>query len=116
MNMVFKVTCDAARLMNAPKAFKVCTTCIIQFLGNVKERGKNTFVGLVKYIATKPQSCVNALTVRVWFGKDDKANVRAARATASHSAFTVCSPSGCTRTPRGPRHGERPRPSKYSIP
>jgi hypothetical protein len=31
MNMVFKVTCDAARLMNAPKAFKVCTTCIIQF-------------------------------------------------------------------------------------
>ena len=89
MNMVFKVTCDAARLMNAPKAFKVCTTCIIQFLGNVKERGKNTFVGLVKYIATKPQSCVNALTVRVWFGKDDKANVRAARATASHSAYRV---------------------------
>lgn len=95
MNMVFKFTCDAARLMNAPKLFKVCTTCIIQYLGNVENRG--SFRGLVRYMATTPQSCIKALVVRIWFGKDDKANVRAARATASHSAYRVLTSGLCTQ-------------------
>jgi hypothetical protein len=95
MNMVFKFTCDAARLMNAPKLFKVCTTCIIQYLGNVDNRG--SFRGLVRYMATTPQSCIKALVVRIWFGKDDKANVRAQREPQRATARTVCSRRGCAR-------------------
>ena len=106
MNMVFKFTCDAARLMNAPKLFKVCTTCIIQYLGNVENRG--SFRGLVRYMATTPQSCIKALVVRIWFGKDDKANVRPRSESHSEPQRVPCAHVGAVHAgdrARRPHHG-----------
>ena len=68
-----KITGDAANLSNAPKSKRVCTTIILQLLS--LGAGAN-FDNMVKYMVTLPQSCKNAFTLRLWFGKDDAANVR----------------------------------------
>ena len=70
----YKLTCDAARLMNAPRAWQVMTTVIAQLLCAGAKPG--TWVGAVKYMAQDAQSCRRAFAIRTWFGKDSRKNVR----------------------------------------
>ena len=71
----FKLTCDAARLMRAPKAYKVCTTCILQMLCYSRKRGD--WGDMVTHMVSLPQSCKRAFKTRLWFGKDNAPNVSA---------------------------------------
>ena len=73
-----KITCDAANLSNAPKSRRTATTVIMQLLslGAGVRDGQPDFSNMVKYMVSLPQSCKRAFTNRVWFGKDDAANVR----------------------------------------
>jgi len=74
---IFKPTCDAANLTNAPKGRRGVTTVILQLLAYSCATGTATtkFAGLVRGMVQRPQSCVRAFVLRVWFGKDDTANV-----------------------------------------
>lgn len=58
-----KLTCDAARLMRAPKAYKVCTTCILQLLCYAETRGD--WGDMVKHMVELPQSCKRAFKTRL---------------------------------------------------
>ena len=70
----YKLTCDAARLMNAPRAWQVMTTVIAQILCAGAKPGR--WEGAVKHMATDAQSCRRAFAIRTWFGKDSRKNVR----------------------------------------
>jgi len=73
---LFKLTCDAARLMNAPKKFRVCTTVIAQLLSAGVKGPWGTWGGaIVHHMVEKPQSCLWAFCVATWFGKDDRAEL-----------------------------------------
>tara|TARA_B100000795_G_scaffold246618_1_gene212415 strand:+ start:2682 stop:2921 length:240 start_codon:yes stop_codon:yes gene_type:complete len=66
-------------LSNAPKGRRTATTVIMQLLSlgaAVVPDGAPDFSNMVKYMVSLPQSCKRAFTQRVWFGKDDAANVR----------------------------------------
>jgi hypothetical protein len=72
----FKITCDAATLVRAAKAFRTCTTVIVQLLAAGVTPGN--WSGAVEKMAWMPQSCLRAFPLRTWFAKDDKVNVRSA--------------------------------------
>ena len=69
-----KGTADAARLQNAPRGNQVWTTFIFQLLC-FSEKG--AWSDSVKYMVTKPQSCVRAWVHRLWGWKDDGPNMKA---------------------------------------
>jgi len=73
---LFKLTCDAARLMNAPRKFRVCTTVIAQLVSaGVKGPWGTWGASIVEHMVEKPQSSDWAFCVATWFGKDDRPNV-----------------------------------------
>ena len=65
-------------MSNAPKGRRTATTVIMQLLslGAEVRDGAPDFSNMVKYMVSLPQSCKRAFVKRVWFGKDDAANVR----------------------------------------
>ena len=68
-----KITCDAATLMNAPRAFRTCTTIISQILCAGVRPGN--WAGAVKWMVRLPQSCLWAFPLRTFFGKDNRVNL-----------------------------------------
>ena len=83
----FKITCDAARLMNAPRAWQVVTTIIVQILAAGVKPGN--WAGAVKYMVHLPQSCRRVFPIRTWFGKDSRKNLQAHLAPLMEEALRV---------------------------
>ena len=87
----FKLTCDAAFLRNAPKWARNVTTVMVSIVcAGVK--GGNWGARAVRHMVRLPQSALRAFKLRVWYGKDNRENVRAAtqtrpcaRAASSHT-------------------------------
>ena len=96
---MFKPTCDAANLTNAPKGRRGVTTVILQLLAFSvcpEPEPTNVFAGLVHGMVQKPQSCTRAFILRIWFGKDDTANVpRAAPQCAPAHRRQTDAPASC---------------------
>ena len=71
----FKLTADAARLQNARKGSAVCCSIVLQLLCHGVY--KDDWTNAVRYMVSRPQSCVKAFVLRLWFGKDDAPNMKA---------------------------------------
>ena len=70
---LYKLTCDAARLMNAPRKFRVCTTVIAQLISaGVKGPWGTWGASIGQHMVEKPQSNLWAFCVATWFGKDNR--------------------------------------------
>jgi hypothetical protein len=70
---LFKLTVDAARLMNAPRKFRVCTTVIAQLISaGVKGPWGTWGAAIVQHMVEKPQSNLWAFCAATWFGKDSQ--------------------------------------------
>ena len=70
----FKITCDAATLMNAPRAWRCVTTVIAQLL--TAGVTPDDWSGAVQHMLPKVHSCLRCFPLRTWFGKDSRVNVR----------------------------------------
>ena len=71
----FKPTADGARWQNAPKGRQSGTQFVLVLLATGM-RNVQHLASLPSRMRIKVHSCVNAFMLRVWFGKDDAANVR----------------------------------------